>query len=112
VGDDLDGIYMVMDYIEGDSLSALFKREAVNGRRVPLHIAVRILSDALSGLHAAHELKGETGQPLGLVHRDFSPQNIRVGIDGVARLTDFGVAKIANRQAMTRSGIVKGKVRY
>jgi hypothetical protein len=79
---------------------------------VPRPIAMRILIDALSGLHAAHEAKDPDGRPLDLVHRDVSPQNILVGVDGVVRLTDFGIAKVATRLRLTRTGVVKGKAAY
>ena len=112
VGDGPGGVFLVMEYIEGETLSALLRDAAAAGAPLPVPIALRILSDALAGLHAAHELRDEVGAPAGLVHRDFSPQNILIGTDGVARLTDFGIAKAANRQGSTQTGIVKGKVGY
>ena len=66
----------------------------------------------LQGLHAAHEARGEAGQPLGVVHRDVSPQNILVGVDGTARVLDFGIAKAVGRLSSTQSGHVKGKFAY
>ena len=72
----------------------------------------RILYDALSGLHAAHEAVDIRGRPLGVVHRDVSPQNIIVGVDGSSRLIDFGVAKASHRLTETKSGSVKGKFSY
>jgi serine/threonine-protein kinase len=109
-GDDPHGIFLVMEYVEGDTLAGLRKRSA--GGPPPTPVAARILVDALAGLHAAHELRGEDGQSLGVVHRDFTPHNILVGTDGVARLTDFGIAKAATRLSHTRTGNVKGKVAY
>jgi serine/threonine-protein kinase len=109
VGEEENGVFLVMDYVEGDTLAALQK---ASGGRVPFPIALRILSDVLSGLHAAHELEGADGAPLGVVHRDFSPQNILVGLDGMSRLTDFGIAKAAFREGVTQSGLIKGKVGY
>src|SRR5215472_6678239 len=76
VGDDPLGMFLVMDYIEGDTLSGLQRRAAAAGDALPIRISLRVLIDALAGLHAAHELKDEASNPLGLVHRDFSPQNI------------------------------------
>ena len=67
---------------------------------------------ALHGLHAAHEAKNERGEPLGIVHRDVSPQNVLVGVDGVARVLDFGVAKARGRMQTTREGQLKGKLAY
>jgi hypothetical protein len=107
VGDDPYGVYLVMEYIEGESLSGLLR-----GRDMPRAVGLRILVDVLGGLHAAHELRTEDGASTGLVHRDFSPQNILVGVDGIARLTDFGIAKLSTRPGLTQSGTIKGKVSY
>jgi serine/threonine-protein kinase len=106
------GYYLVMEYVEGDTLARLLARAAGKGQRLPTPIAVRIVLDALSGLHAAHELKDDQGKSLELVHRDVSPQNILVGIDGVARITDFGVARATSRLTSTRVGQLKGKLAY
>ncbi len=112
VGEGSLGVYLVMEYVEGDTLSGLVRAARTRGEPLPLAVAGRILADALSGLHAAHELTDDHGEHLGLVHRDFSPQNILVGSDGVSRLTDFGIAKAAGRVGVTSSGIIKGKVGY
>src|SRR5262249_45766523 len=82
------------------------------GGPIPIPVAMRIVLDALAGLHAAHELVDPHGVPVGLVHRDCSPQNILVGIDGCARIIDFGVARAALRLTRTRSGMLKGKLAY
>jgi serine/threonine-protein kinase len=107
VDDDPNGLFLVMDYVHGDTLGGLRKKAAL-----PPRVGIRILLDALAGLHAAHELKDERGEPLQIVHRDFSPQNILVGADGVSRLTDFGIAKAATRLSNTSTGLVKGKAAY
>jgi serine/threonine protein kinase len=112
VGEDVHGVFLVMEYVEGDTLSGIIRAARAAKSRVPPSIVVRILSDALLGLHAAHELRSPAGEPLNLVHRDFSPQNLLVGTDGIARLTDFGIAKVATQVNVTVSGIVKGKVGY
>jgi serine/threonine-protein kinase len=112
VEDDPQGVFLVMEYVEGDTLGGLLRQAASRGERIPTEIALRILIDALAGLHAAHELRDNDGCPLGLVHRDFTPHNILVGVNGVSRLTDFGVAKAASRVSGTRTGIVKGKAGY
>ncbi|HEY0706688.1 MAG TPA: serine/threonine-protein kinase [Polyangia bacterium] len=112
VVEDPSGIFLVMEYVEGDTLSGLQRAARAVGEAVPLPIALRILTDALAGLHGAHELRDDDGQRLEVVHRDFSPQNILVGIDGIARLTDFGIAKAASRVGHTRPGFIKGKVGY
>jgi serine/threonine-protein kinase len=105
-------LFLVMDYVRGAPLSLLIRRARERGARVPAPIAARILCDALSGLHAAHEAKDEEGAPLEIVHRDVSPQNILVGGDGVARVFDFGVAKAAGRLVTTQVGQLKGKLSY
>lgn len=111
VGEDSAGVFLVMDYVEGDALSGVM-RALVEQGVVHKGVALRALVDALRGLHAAHELRDPNGAPLGVVHRDFSPQNVLVGVDGVARLADFGIAKAASRLSHTASGVVKGKFGY
>jgi serine/threonine-protein kinase len=112
VGDDPLGIYLVMDYVDGDTLSNL-SHQAQKGRSVlSLAVGLRVVLDGLAGLHAAHELPGPDGTSVGLVHRDFTPQNILVGLDGTSRLSDFGIAKAATRLGHTATGVVKGKIAY
>jgi serine/threonine-protein kinase len=112
VGDCELGIYLVMEYVPGDSLSGLVRAGKATDTPLPTRVGLRILHDALVGLHAAHEHADEEGHPLHIVHRDFSPQNILVGTDGVARLTDFGIAKAVSRASSTVSGLIKGKISY
>jgi serine/threonine-protein kinase len=108
-----DAVQLVMDYIEGASLGDLVRTCASEGRQLPPGVAVRVVLDACAGLHAAHELTGDTGRTLGLVHRDVSPQNVLVGVDGVARVTDFGIAKcIETSDPGTSRESLKGKVGY
>lgn len=106
------GFYLVMDYVEGDHLGALLRRASELRTRLPTPVALRIVVDALNGLAAAHGLVDEHNRRLNLVHRDISPHNIMVGVDGVARLTDFGVAKAERRISATRDGQFKGKLAY
>jgi serine/threonine protein kinase len=105
-------LLLVMDYIQGESVSRLLKAARLAGGRVEPRIAVKIMTEVLAGLHAAHEVRSERGAPLGIVHRDVSPQNMLVGVDGVAHLIDFGVAKAAGRIQTTREGQLKGKLAY
>jgi serine/threonine protein kinase len=107
-----DEVFLVMEYVEGDSLSRLMKATIARQEKVPLPVAVAILSGVLRGLHAAHEAKSDKGEPLGIVHRDVSPQNVLVGIDGTARVIDFGIAKAADSVQITREGELKGKLAY
>ncbi len=112
IGTGEQGYYIVMEYVEGGTLAQLISRSARAGRRLPVHVASRILVDVLAGLHAAHELADDDGKPLGIVHRDVSPQNILIGVDGSARLTDFGVARATSTFSTTRTGQLKGKLAY
>ena len=104
--------FIVMDYVEGASLSELRKELVAVGRAFEPKVALRIVLDALAGLHAAHELCDADGKHLGIVHRDISPHNVLVGSDGKARLTDFGIAQAADRLQVTRTHEVKGKLAY
>jgi len=105
-----DGVhYVAMEYVEGCAMSALLYKS--RNERSP-KLLVPIILDALAGLHAAHTLVDDDGRPLLLVHRDVSPQNVLVGIDGVGRITDFGVARAESRINTTRPGQLKGKLSY
>jgi eukaryotic-like serine/threonine-protein kinase len=107
-----DELFVVMDYIRGESLSRLARTLEESGERIPIPVVTAIMGGMLQGLHAAHVAKDERGEPLGIVHRDVSPQNVLVGEDGVARVLDFGVAKAASRLQQTREGQLKGKLGY
>lgn len=102
-------LFLVMDYIPGMSVAQLCR--ALDGE-VPAPIALRIASDALLGLHAVHSATDDEGQQLDIVHRDVSPENLLVGVDGVTRVIDFGVAKGRGRMHRTRTGVMKGKIAY
>src|SRR5580658_7162762 len=113
LGEAHDVLFIVMERVDGDSLSKIRKLLVRLGASVPLGIALRVLADACAGLHAAHELRDEQGRPLGIVHRDVSPQNILVSVAGAVKVIDFGIAKAQNRQqGETRTGVFKGKVQY
>lgn len=99
---------MVMDYVEGGSLSQLLG----TGKRVPLGVVLRVVLDVCAGLEGIHAAKAPDGALLGLVHRDVSPQNILVGIDGMSRLTDFGIAKSHKAIHRTATGLLRGKLGY
>lgn len=112
VGASPGGYYLVMEYIEGETFARLLAKASSSKVPVPAAVVIRIGLDMLAGLHAAHELRDETGAIAGLVHRDVSPQNVLVGSDGVTRITDFGVARAASRLTATRVGQLKGKIAY
>ena len=113
LGEQEDVLYQVMEYVDGESLATIVRTLGKKKVRLPLEIAVRIMTDACRGLHAAHELKSVDGTLMGLVHRDISPQNIMITYDGMVKLVDFGVAKAAGRTASeTTAGQIKGKAPY
>jgi serine/threonine protein kinase len=105
-------VFVVMEYVHGESLARLRTAMAQAGRVADPRIVASVISGVLHGLHAAHEAKSEVGQPLNIVHRDVSPQNILVGIEGISRVLDFGVAKAIGRVQSTREGQIKGKLAY
>src|SRR5262249_50291292 len=90
-------LLIVLDYVESTSLSALRRAARATGERLPVSVVSRVLADALAALHAAHDATDVHGAPLGIVHRDFSPQNVLVAVDGSSQLIDFGVAKARSR---------------
>jgi serine/threonine protein kinase len=111
VVDDGD-VYIVMEYVPGEALGFL-RRAAKEARKdIPPAICSAIIVGVLQGLHAAHEARTPSGDPLGLVHRDISPPNIIVGSDGVPLVLDFGIARTLHGETETRSGRVKGKSSY
>jgi serine/threonine-protein kinase len=104
--------FLAMEYLEGQSLSEFVREAAQAGRRVPVNAICLIIVDVLAGLDHAHELKDYDGSPLALVHRDLSPHNVFLTLDGHAKVLDFGIAKSMRSQAVTNHGVVKGKLRY
>jgi hypothetical protein len=113
VEENADGVVLVMDYVEGLSLHEILERLLPFGKRPPMPVSLRILTDALAGLHCAHQLRDEDGGPLNLVHRDASTANLLVGVDGVTRVTDFGIAVAKQRLVQTTDpGRVKGTPGY
>ncbi|MEI8255654.1 MAG: serine/threonine-protein kinase [Deltaproteobacteria bacterium] len=106
------GYFLVMDYVEGFTLADLSAAAGPLAWARRARIVIRVVLDSLQGLEAAHNLVDDYGSPLNVVHRDVSPQNILVGVNGIARVTDFGIAKAAARMTSTRVGQVKGKLAY
>ena len=105
-------LYLVMELIIGVTLSSLLRSAAKEGKQIPVGVAVEILAQAAQGLHDAHEARTPAGTPLGIVHRDVSPQNVLIGADGRSRITDFGVARAMLRRTDTTTGELKGKLAY
>jgi serine/threonine protein kinase len=108
-----DGAFaLVLEWVEGASVSTLLKRSMREKTRIPQEIVVSIMQGVVRGLAAAHEARAEDGAPLGIVHRDVSPQNVLVGVDGIPRIIDFGVAKARGKLEATRPGEIRGKYAY
>jgi serine/threonine-protein kinase len=105
-------LFLVMEYVQGEALGYLRRAARQQAAAIPFPIASAIMVGALQGLHAAHEARDEGGRLLNLVHRDFSPPNILVGVDGIAMVLDFGVAKAMQNIQESRPGTVKGKSSY
>jgi serine/threonine protein kinase len=113
LGEQDDTLYIVMEYVEGDALARVRSAMTRRGVTIPPGVALRIMADVCAGLHAAHELRDDEGNNLGVVHRDISPQNILVTIGGAVKIIDFGIAKARDRASVeTSAGVFKGKVRY
>ena len=104
--------FIAMEFIDGPSLRAVHKTAADRGEFLPIPEICKIISMAAGGLQYAHDLSDKDGSPLGLVHRDISPDNILVHRNGAAKVVDFGIAKAANSSSQTRTGTLKGKVAY
>jgi serine/threonine protein kinase len=105
-------IVLVQEYVHGVPLSSLLRAARRQEVLVPVPMIVTILAGVLAGLHGAHEAKDELGAPLSIVHRDVSPQNVMVTLDGTPRLVDFGVAKATLSEHVTKVGAFKGKLSY
>jgi serine/threonine-protein kinase len=112
LGETNGNYFIAMEFIDGPSLRAVHKRAAERGELLPIPEIVKIISMAAGGLQYAHDLTDDKGAPLGLVHRDISPDNVLVHRNGSAKVVDFGIAKAANSSGATRTGTLKGKVAY
>ncbi|MCA9625751.1 MAG: protein kinase, partial [Myxococcales bacterium] len=110
--DDQGELFIIMEYMHGVTLAHLMRQMNRRKEKMPVGIALRILSGVLHGLHAAHEAKDSTGRPMNIIHRDISPENIMIGDDGYARIIDFGIASALGRASTTEDGHVKGKPSY
>lgn len=104
--------YLAMEYLHGEDLRVANRVNRTEGRTMPLAQAVDVVARACAGLHHAHELRGEDGAPLEIVHRDVSPHNVFLTFDGGVKVVDFGIAKSLDRRWETKHGTLKGKVPY
>ncbi|MBT6434243.1 MAG: serine/threonine protein kinase [Deltaproteobacteria bacterium] len=112
IGMDDGRAFIAMEYVKGEDLRTLYNLQAKLGEPVPLVYAAHITQSVAAGLDYAHARTDLEGKPLGIVHRDISPQNILVSQDGHVKVIDFGVAKAANKVNETRVGVLKGKYAY
>ena len=114
LGEENHRYYMVMEFLAGMSLAQIARKAKgrVPGGRIPVPLALGIVAQACAGLHYAHQRTTSSGQPLNIVHRDVSPQNLVVTFEGMVKLVDFGIAKAAVRETKTKSGTIKGKFAY
>lgn len=112
LGSEGDALFLVMEYLDGESVGGLLRRLTLRNERLPYWLAAHVIAEACAGLHSAHELTDESGTTLGLVHRDVSPQNVFVTYEGSVKLLDFGIAKVADKSSRTATGHVKGKFQY
>jgi serine/threonine protein kinase len=112
LGRDNGELFLVLEYLEGESASGLARRLAMRDLELPHRLSIHIVSEACAGLHAAHELTDVDGTKQDLVHRDMSPQNVFITYDGAVKVLDFGIAKAADRMTRTEAGQVKGKFQY
>ena len=104
--------YIALEYIDGVPLRTLIDRSAARSQQIPIEIAVHVIAEVANGLAYAHDRKNAQGQPLDIVHRDVSPQNILLSYTGQTKLIDFGIAKAAGKITRTQAGTIKGKVGY
>ncbi len=110
---DADGVFfMVMEYVEGETLASLLRQLRKLGQQLPLSAVLQVVADACEGLAAAHDLTDVDGRPMHLVHRDVSPHNLLVSMDGRVKVVDFGIAKATGRRSNTRTGQLRGKLAY
>lgn len=107
-----DELYLVMEYLQGESVATTARSLKKVNESLPLVLGVHIVGEACAGLHAAHELTGEDGTSLGVIHRDVSPHNIFLTYDGHVKVIDFGIAKAKSSDALTKTGELKGKAAY
>ena len=112
IGSEEGGYFFAMEYIVGVDLRRLLQATRARGELIPLQHSVGIVMEASAGLHYAHEKRGSDGLPLGLVHRDVSPSNVLLALEGAVKLTDFGIAKATLLHSRTEPGRLMGKAPY
>jgi len=104
--------FIAMEYIHGEDVRRTWKQSVTVGNPIPVPLVCRIIMDAAAGLDYAHKKTDQNGQPLSIIHRDVSPQNILLSFEGAVKVVDFGIAKAADQVTHTRTGVLKGKYSY
>ena len=104
--------YIVLEHVVGHDLKSLSERAMAAGVALPLRLVLQVGADIARALHYAHKLKSPDGEPLEIVHRDVSPDNILLTGLGQAKLLDFGIARANTNEQKTAAGVIKGKVSY
>jgi serine/threonine-protein kinase len=104
--------FIAMEYVEGRDLRGVWKLCEQRDEPMPAHLACYVIAQSAAALHHAHNATNRKGRPLGIVHRDVSPQNILVSDAGAVKVVDFGIAKAADSSTHTRAGVLKGKFAY
>jgi serine/threonine-protein kinase len=112
LGQDQGELFLVMEYLEGESLAGLARRLSRKKKLLSFGLCAHVLAEVCAGLHAAHEMNDVRGRPMSLVHRDISPANIFVTYSGEVKILDFGIAVASDRVSKTEVGQVKGKYAY
>ena len=110
---EIDGrMYMAMEFINGETLSRFHRAVLQRTERFPIDLAVHIVRELANALDYAHSLTTLEGEPLGLVHRDISPSNVLISVEGLVKLLDFGIARVTTKLQSTQTGVIKGKFAY
>ncbi len=114
LGESDGNLFLAMEYLDGVSWDALIKNQPRTppGNEITLRLVAGVIAQACEGLHYAHELRDHDGTPTPVVHRDVSPQNLFVTVDGACKVLDFGVSKMLKDGPRTRTGVLKGKLPY
>ncbi len=107
-----DDYFIVMEYVEGKTLSQIMKRLRSQGKLMPISHAIQIVAEVANALDYMHRKTDDRGNHLGIIHRDISPQNVILSTSGTIKIIDFGIAKAATKISTTDSGILKGKFAY
>lgn len=112
LGKEQDNFFIVMEYVDGYDLKKLLKKVKSENNKLKLDLIFYIIKEICKGLEFAHTRKDSKGEPLHIIHRDISPQNILISHEGEVKITDFGIAKVMGKNKETNTGVLKGKFSY